>query len=91
MKKIHFLNYIVSFLLLISCSPTLKKEFTIADISIIPKPSEMVLSKGSFTFNKNTKIVLNSASQKSIASEFIQQFKISTGIQLQIVDKNASF
>ena len=90
MKKIHFLNYIVSFLLITACSSPSKKEFTIDDISIIPKPLETVLSKGSFTFNKNTKIVLSSASQKSIASEFIQQFKISTGIQLQIVDKNTS-
>jgi hexosaminidase len=88
MKKHNFFSYLICSLLLISCNSTIKKEFTIEDISIIPKPSEVFLNKGSFTFNNKTKIVLSNGSQKNIVSELIEKFKISAGIQIGIVDKN---
>jgi hexosaminidase len=90
MKKIHFLNYIAFLFLITACNVPSKKEFTIDDINIIPKPSETVLNEGSFTFNKKTKIVLSTPSQKSIASDLIQQFKISTGIQISFAVKNSA-
>ena len=90
MKKTYSLSLITSLFLLISCSLSTKKEFTVDDINIIPKPLETVLNKGSFTFNSNTKIIFNEPSHKSIVANFIQQFKISSGIDIAISEKGES-
>lgn len=63
------------------------KVFTEKDITVIPKPSELKLQKGSFAFTKNTQFVATDVAQKEIVSILTNKFKLASGWDLKIVKK----
>ena len=63
------------------------KVFTEKDITVIPKPAELKLQKGNFTFTKNTQFVATDVAQKEIVSILTDKFKLTSGWDLQIVKK----
>ena len=66
-----------------------EKKISHKDISIIPKPNKITMGKGSFTFNRNTKLLISDDNQLSIAHYLQKKFALSTGIDLQLL-KNPS-
>ncbi len=86
-------QYLIIFVLFIICNScqTTSKTFTEAEISIVPKPSEMVINEGSFSFLKNTKIAIENDSQKPAAKYLSDLFENAAGFVLPISDtKNAT-
>ncbi len=85
----HYSKYltlvVILLLLFFSCSLP-DKQFSYKDISIIPKPNEMTLTKGSFTFNKETKLLIHHNDQLPIARYFQKRFASSTRIKLKFVE-----
>jgi len=80
---------IILMLLLVcnSCKNT-SKTFVDAEISIVPKPSELVLSKGSFSFSKDTKIYVENEAQKPAAKYLSDLFENSAGYPISILEAN---
>jgi len=66
-----------------SCQDT-SKTFTEADVSIVPKPSEMVLAKGSYSFSKDTKISVENEAQKPAAKYLSDLFENAAGYPISI-------
>ena len=68
---------------LFSCSEN--KVFTENDIHIIPKPQELSLKEGHFTFNKETSFYITSDEQLEAAKILIQRFKIAANWDLKVL------
>ena len=68
---------------LFSCSEN--KVFTENDIHIIPKPQELSLKEGHFTFNKQTSFYITSDEQLEAAKILIQRFKITANWDLKVL------
>ncbi|WP_417442914.1 family 20 glycosylhydrolase [Joostella sp.] len=83
--------YLASLLFLFfSCNKTSKTSFIKEDVKIIPKPKNMVLGDGAFSFNSNTKLVVNNDVQ-IIASEILsEKFKNAANLKLDIVNEAPS-
>lgn len=73
-----------------SCK-TSSKTFTGAEVSIVPKPSVMLLSEGSFSFSKDTKIFIENDNQKPAAKYLSDLFENAAGYPISIseVKENA--
>ncbi|MDB2385018.1 family 20 glycosylhydrolase [Polaribacter sp.] len=71
--KIKLLSILVLFVLLFSCTP--EKQVEVGQISLIPKPVNLVEGDGFFEFNSSTAFVVKTASQEKIASLFATEFK----------------
>ncbi|MCF8274445.1 MAG: beta-N-acetylhexosaminidase [Flavobacteriaceae bacterium] len=81
----HFLCIAIVTLLLSSCTET-SKTFTADEISIVPKPTSVVLREHSFSFSKSTSIFIENNDQKSVAAHLSNLFKNEAGYSLAIVD-----
>jgi hexosaminidase len=68
-----------------SCEKT-SKTFTESDVSIVPKPSELVLSEGSFSISKDTKIFVGNENQKPAAKYLSDLFENAAGYALSFSD-----
>ncbi len=78
-------NVIALFVLMISCGSPITTNFVESDIKIIPKPAQLTLKKGSFTFNKSTVVVTEAAFNKPV--ELLnRKFKSAAGFSLVIVE-----
>jgi hexosaminidase len=85
MRNYLFYLAILSVLILTSC--TSEKEFSMADISLIPKPQDLKLHRGSFKLNEIT--TWHVESEFKIASDFLQNYlKNGAGIVLKNVPKS---
>lgn len=86
MKK-SFLTLSIIFLMLTSISA--KTAVTSNSYKIVPFPQQLIPSKGSFTINKNTVVVIDKNNKEEVlnANYFVEQLKNSTGISLQIAYK----
>ncbi|NGY37760.1 family 20 glycosylhydrolase [Flavobacterium sp. XN-5] len=69
----------------IGCQTT-SKTFTDAEISIVPKPSSLVLSQGSFLFSKETTISVQNESQKPAAKYLSDLFQKAAGFPISILE-----
>ena len=69
----------------IGCQTT-SKTFTDSEISIVPKPSSLVLSQGSFLFSKGTTISVQNASQKPAAKYLSDLFQKAAGFPISILE-----
>lgn len=85
MNMRHFLCIAIVTLLLSSCTET-SKTFTADEISIVPKPTSVVLREHSFSFSKSTSIFIENNDQKSVAAHLSNLFKNEAGYSLAIVD-----
>ena len=65
------------------------KVFTEKDITVIPKPADLKLQKGSFEFTKNTQFVATDVAQKEIVSILTDKFKLTSGWDVKIVKKDS--
>jgi len=63
-------------LFIIACDKKQVKNFTENDINIIPKPAELIVNKGAFKIDKNTKIVAHD-SLKNVATILANKLKSS--------------
>lgn len=80
--------YPLILMLLLICNgcQTTSKTFTQDEISIVPKPSTLILSKGSFLFSKGTKISVQNEAQKPAAKYLSDLFQKAAGFPLSIVE-----
>lgn len=85
----HF-TFIILILLTISSCTEKSKTFTETDISIVPKPSELLLSEGSFSFSKDTKVSIADESQKPAAKYLSDLFENAAGFPLYISEAKDS-
>lgn len=67
----------------LSCQTT-SRTFTETEISVVPKPSEMVITKGSYSFSKSTKIFIDYENQKPAAHYLSDLFKNAAGYSIAI-------
>lgn len=77
-------NYIylaLTIFILGSCAENLK-EFTNAEISLVPEPSLFILEEKSFLFSKNTTIFVEDEYQKSAANYLSDIFRNASGYEL---------
>lgn len=63
------------------------KNFTEADIAVIPKPAKLELEKGAFQFDENTKFIVVNPSQKELTAVLIDKFKNVSGWDLEVLDQ----
>ncbi|TXD46376.1 family 20 glycosylhydrolase [Polaribacter sp. IC073] len=61
--------------------------FTENDIAVIPKPAKLLLNKGAFQFDENTKFILAAASQEELTSVLIDKFKNVSGWDLDVLEQ----
>lgn len=81
----NFLSLILLLFMLYSCETTKTRSFTEEEVSIVPKPSEMKLAEGSFTFTKDSRISLEDNAQKPAAQYLSDLFKNAAGYPLTII------
>ena len=62
------------------------KTFAESEVSVVPKPSEMILAEGSFVVSKDTKISLVLETQKPAAKYLSDLFENAAGYSLTISD-----
>ncbi|RXJ49924.1 family 20 glycosylhydrolase [Gelidibacter gilvus] len=84
MKNLSLL--LVLLLMLYSCETVKTRTFTAEEVSIVPKPSEMVIEEGSFTFTEDTKISVENDNQKPAAKYLSDLFENAAGYALSIID-----
>ncbi|MCK5815490.1 MAG: hypothetical protein KAH07_06055, partial [Flavobacteriaceae bacterium] len=79
-KRIRIaINYCATLLFIVlGMSCTLKETKANPDIHIIPEPLELKVTKGNFTFNEQTVVIVNSNNKevKQVANYFVEQFNI---------------
>lgn len=69
----------------LSCGKNEQREFTEADIQIIPKPQEIVMGKGSFIFNKNTVFHVSNDEHLQVSEILIRKFRAAANWDLDLV------
>ena len=67
----------------LSCQTT-SKTFKATEISVVPKPSDMVIAEGSYSFSKSTKIFVDNESQKPAAKYLSDLFEKAAGYPISI-------
>lgn len=67
----------------ISCQTT-SKTVAATEISIVPKPSDMVITEGSYLFSKRTKIFVDNENQKPAAKYLSDLFEKAAGYPIFI-------
>jgi len=72
-------------LVMSSCAKK-NRTFLATEVTIVPKPAEMVLLEHSFAFENSQTIGLTSEDQMSVANYLAKQMKLSTAIDLQIAN-----
>ena len=79
MKKLLYL----SVLLCLTACHTLQKEvvFTENDLTIIPQPQSLILSKGSFRFTKET-VFVTAPELYPVTNSFVEQYEKATGFRM---------
>ncbi|MFL9831621.1 glycoside hydrolase family 20 protein [Flavobacterium sp. ARAG 55.4] len=83
-------NKSIVVLLLAICNLTMaQKVFTEKEIHIIPKPTELVRSEGTFEFSAQTKFVVTDDSPKQSVAYFLDQFEKASGFRLKRVTKKS--
>lgn len=82
----NFFSLIILLLIFNSCETTKSRTFTKDEVSIVPKPSEMKISEGSFTFSEDTKISVEDDIQKPAAKYLSDLFENAAGYPLSIVE-----
>lgn len=82
MQKLFFF---IGLILMMGCESTPTKTFTEADINLIPKPKNLQLNEGSFSFNKSTVFVVENDEQLQASQLLIDKFKTVSGWDLQVV------
>lgn len=89
MKSIsESLLLLVSFIFFSCGTGELQKDYSEADIGIIPKPVELVLKDGAFTFNEETEFVISNNEERQIAELLIEKFKESAGWEFELTEKS---
>ncbi|MBZ9632382.1 family 20 glycosylhydrolase [Salegentibacter sp. LM13S] len=83
MKRLKFIGLLI-FVMAISCGESEKINSDVSEINIIPKPKEISLHNGSFTFNENTVFVVENNKQQEIAEILTDKFKNAAGWELKI-------
>ena len=80
--KIATILFLFSTTTFLSC----KKQFTFTenDISIIPKPQEMVLGDASFTFTKQTTFFVENEAQRKAVELLVSKLEKAAGLELDI-------
>lgn len=73
----------VSLLAISSCKPN--RSFSESELSLIPKPAEMVIGESSFRFRESTSLVVESVEQKLVADYFVRIFENATGWKPEII------
>ncbi|MCG2461141.1 family 20 glycosylhydrolase [Flavobacteriaceae bacterium F89] len=87
MKPLKIVILVIGCSLFFACNEKKQLIQSPRDIAIIPEPAQMVLGKGSFEFNSETRFVAVGKGQKEVATLLIEKFHSATGINLQIVEK----
>lgn len=82
----NFSSLLMLLLILNSCETTKTRSFTEEEISIVPKPSEMVIKEGSFRFTEDSKISVENDTQKPAAKYLSDLFENAAGYPLSIID-----
>ncbi|TXE09140.1 family 20 glycosylhydrolase [Gelidibacter salicanalis] len=82
----YFSSILLLLVILSSCQVKKTRTFTEDEISIVPKPSSLYLSEGSYTFSKDTKISVADDSQKPAAKYLSDLFEKAAGFPLNIID-----
>ncbi len=82
----NFSSLLMLLLILNSCETTKTRSFTEEEISIVPKPSEMLIKEGSFRFTEDTKISVENDTQKPAAKYLSDLFENAAGYPLSIID-----
>lgn len=82
----YFSSLLMLLLILNSCETTKTRSFTEEEISIVPKPSEMVIKEGSFRFTEDSKISVENDTQKPAAKYLSDLFENAAGYPLSIID-----
>ncbi|KVV15723.1 family 20 glycosylhydrolase [Flavobacterium sp. TAB 87] len=78
--------YSIILMLLVVCNScqTTTKTFTEEEISLVPKPSEMVLTEGSYSFSKSTTVFIDNDKQKPAATYLSDLFKNAAGYPIAV-------
>ncbi|MEH6679171.1 MAG: family 20 glycosylhydrolase [Sediminicola sp.] len=84
-KSIQFLS-LLSLLLILGCQDHQRHTYTENDINIIPKPSELELRPGSFTFNNATRFELGGLGKEEWVRPLAHKFRTAAGWDLKIVE-----
>ncbi|MDO5977484.1 family 20 glycosylhydrolase [Flavivirga spongiicola] len=79
-------NKITILLIIALSSCTKEKVFSESDIQIIPKPTELILNKGTFQFTKDTKFIIANETQKELLNIFISKFSTVAGWNLEVLE-----
>lgn len=82
----YFSSLVVLLLILNSCDTKKTKTFSNDEVSIVPKPSEIVIAEGSYKFTKETKISVANDAQKPAAKYLSDLFKTAIGDSITIVN-----
>ena len=73
--------FLIVFLLTIFNFGYSQKIYTEKDIQIIPKPTQLLITKGVFEFSKSTKFIAVSEFQKEISNVLINKFEKAAGFR----------
>lgn len=80
-------SVITFFVLLISCSSPSTNNYVEENISIIPKPASIALQKGTFVFNKNTRVIADISNVKTLQL-LDQKLGLAAGFNLLFKDED---
>lgn len=81
-----YYSLVMMLLLLLNSCQTSTRTFAEDDISIVPKPSKMVVEEGSYSFSKDTKISVGNDAQKPAAKYLSDLFENAAGYAISILE-----
>ncbi len=81
-----YYSLVMMLLLLFNSCQTSTRTFAEDDISIVPKPSKMVVAEGSYSFSKDTKISVGNDAQKPAAKYLSDLFENAAGYAISILE-----
>lgn len=70
-----------------ACSDNVERSFTEDEIILIPKPKQMELKKGSFSFNEETVFVVENSRQQEISDLLNFRFQSAAGWEMEISEE----
>lgn len=85
----RYYSLLMMLLLLLNSCQTSTRTFAEADISIVPKPSKMVVAEGSYSFSNDTKISVENEAQKPAAKYLSDLFENAAGYAISISETRA--
>lgn len=80
-----YYSLVMMLLLLLNSCQTSTRTFAEDEISIVPKPSKMVIAEGSYSFSKDTKISVENDAQKPAAKYLSDLFENAAGYAISIL------